>query len=101
MRWRATCGEALVGRRGMALLGSRFPLIVKLIDAADWLSLQVHPTTPWRASCTARAPSARPRPGSCSRPTPDAELVTGPADDLDEPGLRAAIAAGTTSGAST
>ena len=27
----------------MALLGARFPLIVKLIDAGDWLSLQVHP----------------------------------------------------------
>ncbi len=39
----AELGEALVGRRGMALLGARFPLIVKLIDAGDWLSLQVHP----------------------------------------------------------
>ena len=39
----AALGEALVGSRGMALLGPRFPLIVKLIDAGDWLSLQVHP----------------------------------------------------------
>ena len=27
----------------MALLGPRFPLLAKLIDAGDWLSLQVHP----------------------------------------------------------
>src|SRR6266568_8476912 len=40
----AACGEALVGSLGMARLGARFPMLVKLIDAADWLSLQVHPT---------------------------------------------------------
>jgi mannose-6-phosphate isomerase class I len=30
---------ALVGRRGMDRLGARFPLLAKLIDAGDWLSL--------------------------------------------------------------
>ncbi len=27
----------------MALTGDRFPLLIKLLDTADWLSLQVHP----------------------------------------------------------
>jgi mannose-6-phosphate isomerase len=36
-------GPALVGTAGMALLGARFPLLVKIIDPADWLSLQLHP----------------------------------------------------------
>lgn len=40
--------EQLVQEQGLALLGSkvrpgRFPLLVKLLDTADWLSVQVHP----------------------------------------------------------
>ena len=35
-------GERLLGRRGAAG-GVRFPLLVKLLDASDWLSVQVHP----------------------------------------------------------
>ena len=36
-------GEALLGRRAAARTGARFPLLIKLLDTADWLSLQVHP----------------------------------------------------------
>jgi mannose-6-phosphate isomerase len=36
-------GEALLGSRAVALAGERFPLLIKLLDTADWLSLQVHP----------------------------------------------------------
>jgi mannose-6-phosphate isomerase len=36
-------GVALVGRRGAELMGDRFPLLVKLIDSTEWLSVQVHP----------------------------------------------------------
>lgn len=32
-------GDAVAGR-----FGSRFPLLIKLLDTADWLSVQVHPT---------------------------------------------------------
>jgi len=38
-----TMGSALLGRR-LAELGVRgFPLLIKLIDAVEWLSVQVHP----------------------------------------------------------
>jgi len=33
----------LIGRRGALELGGRFPLLYKFIDAADFLSVQVHP----------------------------------------------------------
>ncbi len=33
----------LLGQRGMESAGARFPLLIKLLDSADWLSLQVHP----------------------------------------------------------
>jgi mannose-6-phosphate isomerase len=36
-------GAELLGRGVAARFGSRFPLLVKLLDCADWLSVQVHP----------------------------------------------------------
>lgn len=36
-------GVALVGRHAFERTGSRFPLLIKLLDCADWLSIQVHP----------------------------------------------------------
>lgn len=39
-----TAGEELVGSRNRAALGAdRFPLLIKLLDASRWLSVQVHP----------------------------------------------------------
>ena len=39
----AEFGPALLGQRVVARTGQRFPLLVKLLDCAQWLSLQVHP----------------------------------------------------------
>ena len=39
----AAHGEALLGRDGMAQARGRFPLLAKLLDAREWLSIQVHP----------------------------------------------------------
>jgi mannose-6-phosphate isomerase len=36
-------GPALVGKYAFARTGTRFPLLIKLLDCADWLSIQVHP----------------------------------------------------------
>lgn len=36
-------GEELLGSRVVGATSSRFPLLIKLLDCADWLSLQVHP----------------------------------------------------------
>ena len=33
----------LLGARTLDRTGKRFPLLIKLLDPADWLSLQVHP----------------------------------------------------------
>jgi mannose-6-phosphate isomerase len=37
------CGEELLGAGVARRCGGRFPLLVKLLDCADWLSVQVHP----------------------------------------------------------
>ena len=39
----AEYGAHLLGREVFEAYGSRFPLLVKLLDCADWLSVQVHP----------------------------------------------------------
>ncbi len=36
-------GAALLGDDAASRFGTRFPLLVKLLDCADWLSVQVHP----------------------------------------------------------
>lgn len=36
-------GEALLGDKAISRTGTRFPLLIKLLDCAQWLSLQVHP----------------------------------------------------------
>ena len=36
-------GPALLGERVVRQTGERFPLLIKLLDCAQWLSLQVHP----------------------------------------------------------
>ncbi len=39
----AQFGESLLGTRPVSRTGTRFPLLIKLLDCAQWLSLQVHP----------------------------------------------------------
>ncbi len=36
-------GEAFLGRRSVARYGYQLPLLVKFLDTAEWLSVQVHP----------------------------------------------------------
>lgn len=36
-------GAALLGAKTTSRTGTRFPLLIKLLDCAEWLSLQVHP----------------------------------------------------------
>ena len=36
-------GTALLGTKTASRTGTRFPLLIKLLDCAQWLSLQVHP----------------------------------------------------------
>jgi mannose-6-phosphate isomerase len=36
-------GQDLLGLNAVQQTGSRFPLLIKILDCADWLSVQVHP----------------------------------------------------------
>jgi len=39
----AEYGAALLGTKPLERTGTRFPLLIKLLDCNDWLSIQVHP----------------------------------------------------------
>jgi mannose-6-phosphate isomerase len=85
---------ALVGTHGLARYGARFPLIVKLIDAADWLSLQVHPDDLLARELYGPDAVGKAEAWLVLEAGPGAELVVGPAAALDPDALPAAVAAG-------
>jgi mannose-6-phosphate isomerase len=91
----AHAGAALVGEAGLSLMGPRFPLIVKLIDAAEWLSLQVHPSDVLAAELYGPGALGKTEAWLILDADPDTSLATGPAPRLAEADLRAAIGAGT------
>lgn len=87
-------GEAFIGTRAMQLLGPRFPLLVKLIDARDWLSLQVHPSDRLAAELYGPGALGKTEAWLVLDAAPDSVLVTGPRRDLAETALRDAIRGG-------
>ena len=87
-------GEAFVGSAAMARYGARFPLLAKLIDAADWLSLQVHPDDALARELFGRDAVGKAETWVVLEAAAGAELIVGPAADLAEADLRAAIGAG-------
>ncbi|MCC7074355.1 MAG: class I mannose-6-phosphate isomerase [Deltaproteobacteria bacterium] len=89
----ARFGRELVGERAPTLNGVlRFPLLVKLIDATDDLSVQVHPGEDY----------ARAHPGSSSKDEawlvvdaePGARILHGLVPGVDAAALRSALGAG-------
>jgi mannose-6-phosphate isomerase len=88
-------GEALVGSAGMAMLGPRFPLLAKLIDAADWLSLQVHPDDSLARRLRGAEAVGKDEAWLVLEAAGDTRLVVGPAGTLDAAAVMALVAAGT------
>lgn len=91
----AATGLPFLGERPMELLGPRFPLIVKLIDAGDWLSLQVHPDDALARELFGDRALGKSEAWLVLDGEPGARLITGPRRDLGDGPLRAGIAAGT------
>jgi len=86
--------ERLLGPESRRRLGDRFPILVKVLDTGDWLSIQVHPDD--RAAVELRGP------GSLGKTeawvvidaAPGAEMVIGPRAEYPEAELRQGIEAG-------
>jgi mannose-6-phosphate isomerase len=90
-------GAAFVGTAGLARYGGRFPLLAKLIDAGDWLSLQVHPDDALARELFGPTAVGKAEAWVVVEAAPAAELIVGPADGVTYADLRAAIADGSLS----
>ncbi len=87
-------GAAFVGRNACKRTGDRFPLLVKLLDPAAWLSIQVHPD-----DATAQALEGPEALGKAEAwyvldAAPDAEMIVGVRGRIGGAAVRAAIAGG-------
>ena len=91
----ASAGAELVGTAGLAMLGPRFPLLAKLIDAGDWLSLQVHPDDALARRLYGVDAVGKDEAWVVLEADPGARLVTGPRRSMDRASVMAAVAAGT------
>lgn len=82
----AAHGAEIVGSSWSA--GERFPLLIKLIDAADWLSLQVHPNDDQAIALEGPGASGKSESWHVLDAAPGAEVIAGfarpiPRRDLD------------------
>lgn len=83
-------GTALVGRRSReALARERFPLLIKLLDANEWLSVQVHPNDAY--ALEHEGDLGKTEMWVILDADPGAELIFGFAHEIDRAQLRQAI----------
>ena len=90
----ALAGPALVGTDGMARRGARFPLLVKVIDAAEWLSLQVHPSDELAEALYGPGAVGKAEAWVVLDAGPDDRLITGPRADIAAGTFMARLGAG-------
>jgi len=70
-------GESLLGAKPMSRTGSRFPLLIKLLDCAQWLSLQVHPNDQLAVELEGAGQFGKTEAWHILDSEPDAKLVAG------------------------
>ena len=87
-------GASFVGRNAAARTGDRFPLLVKLIDCAAWLSVQVHPDDETARRLEGPEAIGKAEAWFVLDANPGAELLAGVRPGVPESAVRAAIAAG-------
>jgi mannose-6-phosphate isomerase len=84
-------GEALIGTRGAIHGRGGFPVLVKLIDAAEWLSVQVHPNDAQALELEGEPGIGKAEAWLVLDAAPDAALLLGRRADADPEAVRAAI----------
>ena len=87
-------GAAFVGRNAAARTGDRFPLLVKLLDPAAWLSVQVHPDDETARHLEGPEALGKAEAWYILDAAPGAELLVGVRGRIGGAAVRAAIAEG-------
>jgi mannose-6-phosphate isomerase len=86
---------AMLGTEGAAQADGRFPLLVKILDTADWLSLQVHPDDVTAARLEGPGHLGKTESWYAIDAAPGAELILGALPGTADDAVRAAILGGT------
>lgn len=70
-------GQSLLGTKAVSHTGTRFPLLIKLLDCAQWLSLQVHPNDEQVVELEGPGQSGKTEAWHILEATPGATLIAG------------------------
>lgn len=70
-------GDSLLGTKAVTHTGTRFPLLIKLLDCAQWLSLQVHPNDEQAVRLEGPGQSGKTEAWHILEAKPDATLIAG------------------------
>jgi mannose-6-phosphate isomerase len=88
-------GAQLLGRRVSANTGLRFPLLIKLLDCSQWLSLQVHPNDSQAVALEGEGYFGKTEAWHVIEAQPGAEILCGLKEPLPEAELAALVREGT------
>jgi len=88
-------GEALLGAKAIRQTGTRFPLLIKLLDCAQWLSLQVHPNDEQAVALEGPGQFGKTEAWHILDAKPDATLIAGLKPDTSSERLANSIRDGT------
>ena len=88
-------GEALLGTKTTSRTGRRFPLLIKLLDCAQWLSLQVHPNNELAVELEGPDQFGKTEAWHILDAEPDAKLIAGLKPNTPPDQLAQAIREGT------
>lgn len=88
-------GDALLGAKTIARTGTRFPLLIKLLDCAEWLSLQVHPNDQLAVELEGPGQFGKTEAWHILDAKPDARLIAGLKPDTPPDQLAESIRTGT------
>ena len=91
----AEFGEALLGTRVASRTGTRFPLLIKLLDCAQWLSLQVHPNDEQAVELEGPGQFGKTEAWHILDSEPNAKLIAGLTPNTSNAALAEAIRNGT------
>jgi mannose-6-phosphate isomerase len=87
----STFTHQLLGQKLFQRYGARFPLLIKILDCADWLSVQVHPNDAQAVQLEGAGQFGKTEAWHVLEAKPDAKLIAGIKDDTPPATLAQAI----------
>lgn len=88
-------GDQLLGAKATSHTGTRFPLLIKLLDCAQWLSLQVHPDDELAVELEGAGQFGKTEAWHILESQPGAKLIAGVKPDTSPEALAESIRNGT------